>query len=65
MMDGGDPSAAAAAAHAALTDRILDFLRGIGMPICEAEVPEGSFLPGIRIERGGLRLEPHPEDRRR
>jgi hypothetical protein len=58
MMDRDDPSAAAAAAaHAALTDRILGFLRGIGMAVCEADVPEGSFLPGIRIERGGLRVD--------
>lgn len=40
-----------------MTDRILDFLRGIGIAVREAEVPEGSFLPGIRIERGGLRVD--------
>lgn len=40
--------------HAALVQRILDFLRGIGLPVREAPLPQGSFLPGVRIERGGL-----------
>lgn len=57
MMDRDNPSSAAAAAHAALTDRILDFLRSVGIAVREAEVPEGSFLPGIRIEQGGLRVD--------
>lgn len=36
---------------------ILDFLRGIGLAVREAEVPQGSFLPGVRIEKGGLRVD--------
>ncbi|MBF9265988.1 hypothetical protein [Paracidovorax cattleyae] len=39
---------------AALAMHILDFLRGIGLPVREAPLPDGSFLPGVRIERGGL-----------
>lgn len=38
----------------ALALRIMDFLRGIGLPVREAPLPDGSFLPGVRIERGGL-----------
>ena len=55
--DESSNAAAAAADHGALTDRILEFLRSIGLAVCEAEVPEGSFLPGVRIERGGLRVD--------
>ena len=57
MMDCDNASVAAAAAHGAVTDHIICFLRDIGIAVCEAEVPEGSFLPGIRIERGGLRVD--------
>ncbi|WP_290886240.1 hypothetical protein [Arenimonas sp.] len=35
-------------------DRILAFLRGIGLPVREAAVDDEAFLPGIRIEGGGL-----------
>ena len=55
--DESSNAAAAAADHGALTDRILAFLRSIGLAVCEAEVPERSFLPGVRIERGGLRVD--------
>jgi hypothetical protein len=34
-------------------ERIADFLRGIGIPVTNAELPE-SFLPGVAIEDGGL-----------
>lgn len=57
MMDRDNASVAAAAPHGAVTDHIICFLRDIGIAVCEAEVPEGSFLPGIRIERGGLRVD--------
>ncbi|KRD14609.1 hypothetical protein ASE39_16845 [Acidovorax sp. Root267] len=50
-------AAVPAADPGALTDRILDFLRGIGLAVFEAEVPDDSFLPGVRIERGGLRVD--------
>ena len=55
--DESSNAAAAAADHGALTDRILAFLRSIGVAVCEDEVHEGSFLPGVRIERGGLRVD--------
>ncbi len=52
------PAAALDAAdHPGVTERILDFLRGIGLPVYEADVPDDSFLPGVRIERGGLRVD--------
>ena len=49
-----------------LTDRIAEFLIGIGIPVEPGPVPEDSFLPGIALVRGGLvvdeaRLE-HPGD---
>ncbi|CAM3472938.1 hypothetical protein [Paracidovorax anthurii] len=34
--------------------RIMDFLRGIGLAVREAELPDGCFLPGVRVEHGGL-----------
>ncbi|SFE15794.1 hypothetical protein [Paracidovorax konjaci] len=45
------------AENAALARRIVDFLRGIGLPVREAELPEGCFLPGVRIEHGGLCMD--------
>jgi hypothetical protein len=36
------------------TDRIVAFLKKIGIDVSEGEVAETSFLPGVRIERGGL-----------
>lgn len=42
---------------AALARRIIGFLRGIGLAVEEAEVPEGSFLPGVRIAQGRLRVD--------
>ncbi len=36
------------------TDRIVDFLRGIGLPVREGDVGASPFLPGLRIESGGL-----------
>lgn len=38
--------------------RIVGFLRGIGLPLRETNLPEDCFLPGIRIERGGLAYDP-------
>ena len=54
------PSAAVSAADpadVAVRERILGFLREIGLQVHEAEVPPDSFLPGVRIERGGLRVD--------
>ncbi len=44
-------------ADVAVRERILGFLREIGLQVHEAEVPPDSFLPGLRIERGGLRVD--------
>ena len=52
--------------HTEFTDSILDFLRGIGLPISESSVAEGSFLPGIAVQMGGLVVDRatlrHPGD---
>src|SRR5215213_7680484 len=37
--------------------RIVDFLGGIGVPVEAAEVGEDAFLPGIAVDRGGLRYD--------
>lgn len=46
-------------------ETIVDFLNGIGIDTREGHVPAASFLPGVRIERGGLvydRAMPWPGD---
>lgn len=59
-MSGAEPLSAAPAAGVdaaerhEVTARILGFLGSIGLPVREGQVPNGSFLPGVRIERGGL-----------
>lgn len=49
-----------------LTARIAGFLGGIGVDVVPAEVGEGSFLPGVRVERGRLLVDEkrllHPGD---
>jgi len=40
--------------HQESQDRIIRFLRCIGIVVCEKEVSEGTFLPGIAIENGEL-----------
>ena len=40
--------------QAGATDRIVDFLRGIGLPVTEGSVPDDCFLPGVRIHHGTL-----------
>jgi hypothetical protein len=37
-----------------LTDRIVAFLRGIGLDVREGDVGAAPFLPGLRIEAGAL-----------
>jgi hypothetical protein len=37
-----------------LIDRIVGFLRGIGLPVREGEVDDSAFLPGLLIEAGVL-----------
>lgn len=41
-----------------ITARIVAFIEGIGIPVIEAPVPEGSFLPGLRIRDGALLYDP-------
>jgi hypothetical protein len=41
-----------------LTDRIVAFLRGIGLTIRAGEIPGPSFLPGVVVEHGGLLFDP-------
>jgi hypothetical protein len=36
------------------TSKIVSFLRGIGVPVLRGALDDGTFLPGIRIERGSL-----------
>lgn len=38
----------------ALTDRLIQFVRDVGLTVREARVPANSFLPGLRIEAGQL-----------
>jgi hypothetical protein len=38
--------------------RIVDFLRGIGLTTLETELPPDTFLPGIRIDGGILAWDP-------
>ena len=40
-----------------LTARIVAFLRGIGISVEPAELGDDCFLPGIAVERGGLRVD--------
>lgn len=37
-----------------VVDDIVRFLRGIGIAVREDAVPDDAFLPGLRIESGGL-----------
>ncbi len=39
------------------TDRIIAFIRGIGIPVATGAVPD-SFLPGIAVRSGGLVCDP-------
>ena len=44
--------------RAALARRIMAFLREVGLDVAEDELAGGnSFLPGVRIARGGLRVD--------
>jgi hypothetical protein len=35
-------------------ERILAFLREVGIPVRETELGDGAFLPGVRVDGGGL-----------
>jgi hypothetical protein len=41
----------------ALTDSIAEFLVGIGIGVSPAELPGGTFLPGVRIHEGALLVD--------
>lgn len=43
-----------AGADAPLADRIASFLRGIGIVVREAPVPDDAFLPGVLVEAGEI-----------
>ena len=38
---------------------IVDFLRQVGIRVRQEAMPEGSFLPGVRIRQGALEYDPH------
>jgi hypothetical protein len=42
-----------------MIDRIVGFLRDIGLPVREGEVGESAFLPGLLIEAGVLVFDRH------
>lgn len=41
-----------------LVDRIAAFLRGIGIPVDVARLAQETFLPGVAILGGGLKVDP-------
>jgi hypothetical protein len=41
----------------AATDRIVAFIQDLGIPIRDGDVPADAFLPGVRIEGGGLVID--------
>lgn len=41
-----------------ITQRIIDFIREIGLDVGTCELPEQTFLPGIRASRGKLWVDP-------
>lgn len=51
---------------APLTGRIAGFLREIGLEVRPADLPGPCFLPGVHVDRGGLRVDEarllHPGD---
>ena len=38
---------------------IVDFLQQVGIRVRQQAMPEGSFLPGVRIHQGALEYDPH------
>lgn len=51
------PAQAVPPADAELVDRLIRFLREIGLTVRETAVPADSFLPGLRIEDGALLVD--------
>ncbi len=46
--------------HPETLDPVLKFLSAVGINCTAGEVPEDSFLPGVRIEAGQLIYDPDP-----
>lgn len=46
-----------AAPDAALTDQLINFVRSVGLPVREEPVPADTFLPGLQILAGVLRVD--------
>jgi len=40
-----------------LTEKLADFVRGIGIDVREAELPEPTFLPGLDIRHGAILVD--------
>jgi hypothetical protein len=40
-----------------ITARIADFLRDIGVEVTACDLPDGCFLPGVRVDRGRLLVD--------
>jgi hypothetical protein len=49
-----------------LTERLADFVRGVGITVCVADLPEPTFLPGLAIRDGAILVDEarlaHPGD---
>jgi hypothetical protein len=41
----------------ALTERLATFVRGIGIHVCPAELPQPTFLPGLDIRDGAILVD--------
>lgn len=44
--------------HAEHYPALLDFLRGIGLEVVETTLPDDTFLPGLELRDGGIRVDP-------
>jgi hypothetical protein len=58
MNEARDVARSGPASSAALTDRIVAFLRDIGLSVCAGEVAGPTILPGILVEHGALKFDP-------
>jgi hypothetical protein len=56
-MSETNPDPATAATAPDLTDRVVAFLRGIGLTVSTGEVAGPTILPGILVEHGGILLD--------
>jgi hypothetical protein len=58
MNDASSSAVAIAPSAVDLTDRIVEFLRGIGLAIRAGEIAGPTILPGIAVEHGELLFDP-------